>query len=209
MNVHTDPFPHLIASAPVSNETLQRVKAEMPPMGDPRWRQFKNAREFKLGGDDSMFGRETAALFERLASPSWCAALRHAFKIDTDLHMSTYGGGYHLIPPGGYLDVHVDFNRHPAGWHRRLNLLIYLNDDWTDEAGGELVLRREPLNESGQVVVAPLFGTMAIFETSDRSWHGHPKPTIGYTRRSLAAYYYTAEARPDASDDHDTVFAGA
>ena len=41
------------------------------------------------------------------------------------------------IPPGGFLALHRDFNRHPGtGLHLRVNVLLYLNDDWEEEYGG-------------------------------------------------------------------------
>ena len=51
------------------------------------------------------------------------------------------GGGMHQILPGGFLDVHIDFNFHPElKLHRHLNLLLYLNKDWKREYEGCLEL---------------------------------------------------------------------
>ena len=44
-----------------------------------------------------------------------------------------FGGGYHEIKKGGYLKVHADYNKHDyflSILDRRVNLLLYLNDDW-------------------------------------------------------------------------------
>ena len=52
-----------------------------------------------------------------------------------------WGGGLHQIERGGHLKVHSDFN-----WHeellldRRLNMIVYLNEDWDPEWGGGLEL---------------------------------------------------------------------
>jgi hypothetical protein len=40
-----------------------------------------------------------------------------------------------------------------------------------------------------------------IFETHDKTYHGHPTPLacpVGQSRKSLILYYYTAAPRPDA-----------
>ncbi len=51
------------------------------------------------------------------------------------------GGGLHQILPGGFLDVHTDYNFHPqTKLHRRLNLLLYMNKDWKREYEGYLEL---------------------------------------------------------------------
>ncbi len=51
------------------------------------------------------------------------------------------GGGLHQIEKGGFLKVHVDFNKHKKmHLDRRLNLLIYLNKDWQEEYGGHFEL---------------------------------------------------------------------
>ena len=44
------------------------------------------------------------------------------------------------------------------------------------------------------VKVLPLFNRMAMFNTTDSSWHGHPDPLTcppDRSRKSLALYYYT------------------
>lgn len=104
------------------------------------------------------------------------------------------GGGLHEIHSGGYLNVHADFNFHPeSGHHRRLNLLFYLNPVWRDEWEGRLELWPQDFSRPF-AEISPLLNRMVIFETSEVSFHGHPKPLRvpeGVTRRSMATYYYS------------------
>lgn len=98
------------------------------------------------------------------------------------------GGGLHEISRGGLLNIHVDFDAHPSGMMRAVNLLIYLNPDWEPEWGGALELVGDTT-----ATIMPLGGTAVLFETDGNSWHGHPKPLAcpsNRTRRSLALYYY-------------------
>ncbi|KFL38124.1 2OG-Fe(II) oxygenase [Arenimonas donghaensis] len=122
------------------------------------------------------------------------------------------GGGLHLVGRGGHLGVHADFNWHPGlQANRRINLLLYLNQDWDPAWGGDLELwstdaaRREKS-------IAPLFNRAVIFNTRSDTFHGHPAPLAtpeGVWRRSIAMYYYTT-TRPEAEQraPHNTRYKG-
>ena len=63
--------------------------------------------------------------------------------------------------------------------------------------------------------ILPKFNTMAIFSTTDYSYHGHPDPLNcpeNISRKSLALYYYT-NGRPKEDinkglEEHSTLFKG-
>jgi hypothetical protein len=105
-----------------------------------------------------------------------------------------YGGGLHEILPGGWLNVHTDFNFHPRLRKlRALNLLLYLNQRWEPHWNGSLELWDQDML-TRHAAIQPGINRMVVFETSEISFHGHPVPLAcpdGVTRRSLAAYYYT------------------
>ncbi len=135
-----------------------------------------------------------------------------------DLHYDPFyfGGGTHENRAGQELDPHIDFNYHPVtSQHRRLNLIVYLNEEWLDDWGGSLQLHRDPYCEPGQdevVTVTPLMNRCVIFETSENSWHGFdrirlPEDKSHLSRRSFAVYYYT-DTRPhrEIADEHSTVY---
>jgi Rps23 Pro-64 3,4-dihydroxylase Tpa1-like proline 4-hydroxylase len=109
------------------------------------------------------------------------------------------GGGFHSIGRGGFLKIHADFNwHHRLHLHRRLNVLLYLNVNWEDGWGGALELWDSKV-KSCVTRISPIFNTMAIFSTTDSSFHGHPDPLQcphNVRRNSIALYYYTSE-RPE------------
>lgn len=105
------------------------------------------------------------------------------------------GGGYHETKRGGKLGVHADFRINDTlHLHRRMNVIIYLNESWQDDYGGFLELWDRKMTQV-QRAVAPVFNRCVIFNTDADSYHGHPDPLTcpeDVRRRSIALYYYTA-----------------
>ncbi len=127
-----------------------------------------------------------------------------------------FGGGTHENLHGRGLDAHVDFNLHPVTrLHRRLNLIVYLTEEWREEWGGSIQLHKDPYlpPEKDEIaVVTPSFNRAVIFETNEHSWHGFPcidlpEDKRHISRRSFALYYYTV-TRPAAElgPQHATVY---
>jgi len=104
------------------------------------------------------------------------------------------GGGFHETRSGGKLNIHADFSHHPTTHlQRRINLILFLNQNWKAEYGGHLELWERSM-EKCAVSAAPELGTAVIFNTDSDSYHGHPNPLNTpphVTRRSVALYYYS------------------
>ncbi len=126
---------------------------------------------------------------------------------------SNLGGGMHCTSRGGKLNVHKDFNySEETSLYRKINVLVFLNQPWLPEWGGNLEFWDKNL-KSKVVEIPPLFNTMVIFNTDEDSLHGCPDPLNcpqDEHRLSLAAYYYIysspeqqKESRPFA-EFHET-----
>lgn len=181
------PFPHLVLDGLWPEERLRAAAAEFPPGDDPRWTTYPDPREHgKRAGDARLWGPATRAVFKTARSPQTCAALESLTGI-APLAADDVGGGMHMTGEGGHLDLHIDFNLHPTQpLERRLNMLIFLNEEWDAAWGGVLCL-----GVDRDVEVLPVLGRTVIFACSDASWHGHPDPIVGdHWRKSLACYYY-------------------
>jgi Rps23 Pro-64 3,4-dihydroxylase Tpa1-like proline 4-hydroxylase len=193
------PFPHFVEDDMWEPALLARVLDEFPPTTAPGWKRYSNSLERKLEGPPGLWGPATRELFAQIEKLG--PELESAFGIN-GLTMETVGGGYHCIEPGGFLQMHTDFSISPrTRRYRRLNLLIYLNENWTDP-GAHLEL----WDDNGPAVdIAPEFNRTVVFQTSSKSWHGHPKPAAR-VRRSVAAYFFTAEPPPDFGGEQSTVW---
>lgn len=192
-------FPAWVLEMPFLPERLEPVLDEFPPSSYPGWQTFHGDKERgKQQGGPQCWGPATTQLILDLMSPRSCQYISKLFNCNV-LIPDVVGGGMHQSGPGAHLNVHVDFDRHPdTGWRRKINLLLYLNHGWQPEWGGCL--------ELGGLTITPEFGRMVIFETSDRSWHGHPVPVAeGHVRRSIAVYFYDPSETP-AGAPHSTLW---
>ena len=106
------------------------------------------------------------------------------------------GGGVHKITNGGKLAVHADYSYHRiTQYHRRVNLLLYLNKDWKPEYGGNLELW-EPDMSKKVADIEPIFNRAVIFNITNKALHGHPIPLNtppDVARYSFALYYFTKD----------------
>jgi 2-oxoglutarate-Fe(II)-dependent oxygenase superfamily protein len=208
------PFPHIYFDGLLPESVLDQVLDEFPAPQQEGWLRFESENERKLASvDDQGMGDAIRQLLAELNSAAFIDFLQELTGIRglvPDPHF--VGGGLHQIVRGGHLNVHVDFNRHPTtGLDRRLNVLLYLNRDWKPEWGGDLQLWSSNMKRC-EARIAPLYNRLAVFSTTERSFHGHPDPLAcpeDRSRRSLALYYYS-NGRPEengaSTADHNTVW---
>ncbi|NCT67523.1 MAG: 2OG-Fe(II) oxygenase [Rhodanobacteraceae bacterium] len=211
-----EPFRHVVIDDFFAADYAAQLLADFPPF------ERGNARNEagELGGKSTVerireLGAPYAALDDLIQSRAFLDLVSRLTGVPDLLYDPHYfGGGTHENREGQDLDAHVDFNRHPLeNWHRRLNLIVYLNHDWDDAWGGSLELHSDPRSRDDQVrLVTPLFNRCVIFETTEWSWHGFSRITLpdarkDLTRRSIALYFYTRE-RPveELADTHSTIY---
>jgi hypothetical protein len=211
-----EPFRHVVIENFFAPDYAAALLAEFPPF------ERGNARNEngELGNKSTVehiraLGASYTALDDLVRSPALLDLVGRLTSIPELLYDPWYfGGGTHENRDGQDLDPHVDFNRHPIeSWHRRLNLIVYLNREWDDAWGGSLELHSDPRAADDRVVlVTPLFNRCVIFETTETSWHGFsriglPGRDAALSRKSIALYFYTRE-RPaeELADTHSTIY---
>ena len=210
--IDAQPFPHIVFDNFFDPELVDRVLSEFPAPGAIRWQSFDNAEEVKLASSvEATFGPTTRLFLYHLNSMTFLNFLSQVTGIENLIPDPGFeGGGLHQIVRGGKLGVHADFNRHTQlRLDRRLNVLLYLNQEWKEEYGGHFELWDQQMTAPVRKIL-PIFNRCAIFSTTSTSYHGHPNPLAcpaGRTRKSMAIYYYS-NGRPaeEVNDEHTTLF---
>jgi Rps23 Pro-64 3,4-dihydroxylase Tpa1-like proline 4-hydroxylase len=216
------PFPHIIIDDFLPSDVLRRVLSDFPSNESKTYFDRDQERlKFQFQPDETNSG-VTRNLFAELNSRAFVGFLEELTGISgliSDPHFE--GGGLHETKRGGHLGIHADFNIHGIlKLERKLNLLVYLNDDWQSNFGGQLELWDRSMKEC-VVKVEPVFGRAVIFSTALDSFHGHPEALNcppERSRRSIATYYYSTptngiaalpkrttnfQARPGSGDKTD------
>ncbi len=203
---NNSPCPHILLKDFLQPGIALTMAKEFPHPTTEAWTQYKHANENKLGMPKrELFPPTIRAVVDELNTPefvAWVSQLTGIPNLIADPILE--GGGLHQSGPGGYLNVHTDFSQHHfhTSWHRRVNLILYLNPDWQEQWGGSLELWERNMARCA-VKYPPLLNYALVFTTDERSLHGFPDPLTcpeGQSRKSIALYYYTVE--------HDAKFSG-
>lgn len=203
------PFPHIVIDNFLPRDFLNRMRSEFPKREDGRFSDAHSKLKtgYQLEKIESPF---ISSAIEALNSSQFIEFLEEMTGIKgliADPHQM--GGGLHETARGGHLSIHADFNMHPRlKAHRRMNLILFLNEDWKEEYGGALELWKTDMSACEKSVL-PVIGRAVVFNTTSDSYHGHPDPLTcpdDVFRRSLALYYYTVPEKAQEMESHSTLF---
>jgi len=211
--MNASPFPHTVIDDFLPESVVEQIEAEFPIAEAIRWDLYTDrGNTLKLAAEhEELMGDQTRQLVAQFNSGTFVSFLEELTGIGglvADAFL--LGGGLHLIERGGFLKVHADFNRHPrTDLERRINVLLYLNEDWKEEYGGHLELWNTDMSACQQRVL-PIANRCVILNTTDDAYHGHPEPLAcppDRARRSLAMYYYSkTRPRVELSAKHTTLY---
>jgi hypothetical protein len=211
------PFKHVGIDAFFNEAEAEAALREFPPFD----REYARNEFGEYGGKAVVSNIRAISpfytrLYDYFLSREFLTAMSAITGID-NLHgdPTLYGGGTHENLDGQTLDVHVDYNfQIEGGFHRRANLLLYLNKEWDPAWGGAIELhsnpRRPEIDEFEQFNV--IFNRAVIFETNEYSWHGFrtihlPEDYRNISRKCLSIYLYTRD-RPaeEIAGPHGTFY---
>lgn len=201
------PFKHLCLDDFLDGRVADELLSEFPTFDPHRaTNEFGEvggkAVQTDLGAISPMYRR----LYDYLSSEEFLGTIADLTGIPDLRHdPRMYGGGTHENRHGQDLDPHVDFNYDEGRvLHRRLNLIVYLNQEWDPRWGGSIELHSNPRRPAENEVkeFAPLFNRAVLFETHENSWHGFERIDLPAERRhdsrkSISIYLYTRERPPE------------
>ena len=196
--IEAKPFPSIVIDNFLDDSIIE-VPKEIRAIPDNIWHQEDHQyqqKKFWLP-DTNVMPPKTRELVKFLNSPETCRWLSELSGIPNLISDPTLlGGGIHRIRYGGKLGIHADFNIHNVNkLHRRINLLLYLNEAWHESWGGFLELWERDMSKCVRKI-EPFFNRAVVFTITDDAFHGHPDPLLGPERISIATYYYTTD-RPE------------
>jgi hypothetical protein len=197
-----EPYPHIVLDNFLEPGAAEAAIREFPVLDRDQWNNYLHTNERKFSHTNpETWGPTLRAILEELNSPRFVKFISELIGVEGLIaDPSLEGGGLHQSTTGGFLNVHADFTVHPHNrkWQRRANILLYLNDDWKQEYGGDLELWSADMKHCVKKVM-PVANRVLIFTTDVTSFHGHPEPMQcpeGVARRSMALYYFSVEEDP-------------
>lgn len=213
MHVEDHPFKYAIIENFLPLDFANKIYRELRDLKpNESWYQYESPFEKKLATDKWVnFPGYTKKFLQSTFTSMMINEIEKRFEIEGLVgDPALRGGGIHMHEPGGFLDIHADFNIHPKlKLHRRMNGILFINRDWEDEWGGCLEFWSKDM-KTCEKKIAPKFNRLVLFEITDDSYHGLPEPVKcpeGHRRMSLAFYLYSGDRPEDQkSQAHSTLF---
>lgn len=171
----TDPFPYLAIKGFLTKGGLDEVRRDFPKVPGPGSHppsQLSIKGAFK-------------SLMDELLGPDFQQAVSEKFSVDLTNRPTMY-------TVRGFTRA-SDGKIHPDSKTKIITVLLYLNDDSWNNAGGRLRLLRSATDlEDFVEEVEPAGGTLLVFKRQDNSWHGHH--SFEGPRRAIQLNWVTDES---------------
>lgn len=197
------PFKHVCIDNFLSPEFIEELLHEFPSFDQKSAiNEFGEVGRKAVVTDLRSIGPHYSKFYTYLNSRAFLDMASVMFGIpDLLFDPDMYGGGTHENLEGQELDPHVDFNYdQQKKWHRRVNVLIYLNKKWDEKWGGAIELHSNPWNwENNQITTFNCtFNRCVAFETNEYSWHGFkrivlPQSIRRSSRKCISIYLYSKD----------------
>lgn len=179
----TVPFSWSVYNCPFQPDMVDAARGSFPDPAWHGWHRYDSPGEKKLAANADL--------------PAPCLRLLDAMNDLCPSHLrhdpKFHAAGLHAMPPGGWLDLHLDAERHPAtGFRRAVNLILFM-DPWDPSHGGALEFWDRQATRC-EASVMPAAGRLVAFDCAD-AVHGIPTAISPFApwRRSMAVFWYDPE----------------
>lgn len=203
--LNTNPFPYIIIPEFINTKYYNKFKEVFPSKPNENWCKYENPLEVKYTLDNlEIMDPVISNTFYSLSHENTIDKFKKIFNIP-ELEYDPYyhDAGLHMHPRYGRLNMHLDYEIHPiSNKQRRLNIILYLNDDWNPEWNGDTQLWNNNISEC-VVKSYPKGNTAIVFVTTEQSWHGVPETILcpqDMYRKTLA-FYYVSDLKNDKNVD--------
>ena len=196
------PFPNIVIDNFFNKLTYKNILKAFPNPRSAIWKMPSNShtvkkkvtKRVKLDLKEYLFSENQKKILRELNSSLFLNFLEKLSGIEGLIPDPYFAeASFACALNGGKLDIHADFSHHDKlKLERRLNVLIYLNDNWKKEYKGSLNLYDKKLNLKKKIF--PIGNRLLVFTTSNTSFHGYPetiKAKNNIYRKSINMYYYT------------------
>lgn len=183
----TEPYEHMVLPGFVRGEFLSSINDDFPTI--------EKGGSFPIGSLE--FGDVFRQLAADLRGPDVAAAFAEKFEMDLRESPTTLTVRGRCRSKDG--KIHTDSRS------KLVTVLVYLNNDWPTDAGGESTQRGGQLRllrskNIDDVIseVPPIAGTLVCFRNRENAWHGHT--TYEGPRRALQLNWVVSEAAAQRSE---------
>lgn len=214
-----DPFPHIVIDNFFSSSQINFIRSTFPLPDSAVWKTPENIHTISksvikrgiTGFKENVINDDARYIFNEFNSATFIDFLSKLSGISglcSDPYLNE--AGFHFSSNNGKLNIHADYSHHDKiGLERRLNFLLFLNENWERNFQGNLGLYDKKFNLVKSYM--PINNRVIIFSTSKDSYHGFPDSIKmsesyireEYGRKSIAMYYYTL---PSGREKHPAIF---
>ena len=190
----------------IFNEAISQIK------NIANWTDFKNEHSSSTRKEcrnltDAPLIESIANAFNSSKTINWMESITNEEGLIPDPHF--LGGGLCKVLSQSKLDLHTDFNwNNRLKINRKVNLMLYMNNEWKDEWGGALEFWDNNKTECVQKI-QPYPNRLILWVYDTELIHGFPdllNTPANISRDNLILFYYTSNSDWDKNPRRSTFY---
>jgi len=152
-----DPFDFVVAQGVMSPDTIEMLDRDYPEIDLPA----------NYNPENLDYGPSFQQLLDELNNADFDSIIESKFGVDLD-------GTEKTITVRKYSEM-SDGNIHTDHWSKIITVLIYFNQEWSQEGGKLRFLRSKDDIENYAAEITPVGGNMLAFRRCNKSFHGYKR----------------------------------